>query len=235
MSIRASHTALVMLALSGLIALPQTAFAGQTATSVISGQTEAEPGGVHRAIRWAETELEEMDASITALEADSRRLQGEARTRADAALERLRATRDAYRAELQETAANAKERTVGEVERLREKLEADWNTFETGIENYYDAVDADVETRKAVFRARAEAQRAAFERRIEELNASAADASEEVKAAIARRKAALEESLRHGRAELDRLGEATGSAWAEFVKGLHDARSAFRETYDDES
>lgn len=232
MLILGSPKALLLLTLAGACIVPQITRAGQTATDVISVQTDVEPGGAHRVIRWAEAELAEMDATITTLDEDTLKLQGEARTRADAVLAKLRATRDAYRVKLQQAAAAGEEKTKGEVERLHQTFKGDWTAFEADIEEYYDTVDADFQTRRAVFIARANAQRAAFERRIDELRQSAADATTEAKAKTAAEISALEASLQRSREKIDRLGEATDAAWTQFLKGLDDARETFRASYD---
>lgn len=232
MSARNPRTALALLMLAGVLCAPQLAFADQTAPTAVSEQAQGDPRGIHRAIRWAETELAEMDATITALEVDAARLRGEARVRADAELAKLRATRDSYREKLAKAVASAGEKTEGEVERLRNELTDEWAAFETQVEDYLSAAGADFEARKAVFEARAQAQRAAFEARIEELNRSAANATGEARAAIEKRVSALNDDLHRGRNQLDRLGEATDAAWTQFVEGLRDARAAFRETYE---
>ncbi|WP_146206505.1 hypothetical protein [Ochrobactrum sp. POC9] len=232
MSTLNSRTALALLTLAGLASAPYVVFADQTAPTAVSEQTQDDTRGIHRAIRWAETELAEMDATITALEADASRLQGEARSRADTQIAKLRITRDSYREKLAGAVASAGEKTQGEAERLNNELARDWTAFETQVENYLSAADADFEARRAIFEARVEAQRVAFEAQIEELNRSVVNATDETKAGIEKRVAALNDVLREGRERLARLGEANGAAWSQFVDGLRDARTAFRETYE---
>ncbi|MDG3580282.1 MULTISPECIES: hypothetical protein [Rhizobiaceae] len=232
MSTLNSRTALVLIALAGLASAPGPASADESAPASVSQQAQDDPRGIHRAIGWAETELAEMDATITALEADSARLQGEAKARADAEMEKLRATRDSYRETLAADVARARERTGDDVKRLNDDLAGDWTAFETQAADYLSSVSAGFEARKAAFEARAQAQRAAFAARIEELNRSAANTTDETRAAIDRRVAALNDDLRASRERLAKLGEASDAAWTQFVDGLREARAAFRKTYE---
>jgi len=224
-----SSAALLILALAVPLATPLTAMAQDNAAPATTEAAAQEPSGMHRAIRWAQTELQEMDAAITVLEENTAKLSGDARTKAEAELEKLRAVRQEYERSLEEAAATTDAKAREEAQRLGTALATQWDEFEANLAAYYDVAKADYELRRAVFLARAHAQQAAFQQDIDALNQSTAAAAEGVKARLDEHKSALQARLREDQDKLDRLGAATNASWEQFVDGLRNARAAFKE------
>ena len=218
--------------LAAAIVMPLAAIA-QTAPPVEkSDRAKGENRGLHRAIRWAQTELGEMDAAITALEEDAKTRTGEMRTKADEEIAKLRATRDAYAASIKEAVDDATDRGREEAAKLREATAERWAAFEGGLQDYFNTVSADLEFRRSVFEARLEAQQRAFKKRVDDLGRSAERRTEDAKAAIGRRKAELEDRLNKDRDRLHKLGRASDAAWDQLSEGLRNARVSFHEAYD---
>jgi hypothetical protein len=75
---------------------------------------------------WARERLDEMDATLAALERNAGTLQGEARAKADGALADMRAKRDAFQATIEKDGEAGKAAQA----RTRAALEAGWSAFQ---------------------------------------------------------------------------------------------------------
>jgi len=233
MYFRSTGAALVLTAQAALIAIPQTAIAQDTLPAT---QEQAQPGpsGVHAAIRWAQIQLDEIDATIAALEADADKLQGDLRAQAQARLDELRATRDAYRASLEAAVADTREGAQAQFDQIKAELDARRTTFEEQVGAYITAAQSEVETtRRAVLLARLEAQRVAAQQVVDDLRTSAAKLADDQRAAIEARIAELQARIAEGQQRLEELSQAGNEAWASLVKGLDEARNVLADTYDD--
>ena len=232
MNFSSTGAALVLAAQAALIANPQTAIAQDTPPAT---QEQAQPGpsDVHAAIRWAQIQLDEIDATIAALEADANKLQGDLRAQAQARLDELRATRDAYRASLEAAVADTREGAQALSDQVKAELDARRTTFEEQVAAYITAAQSEVETRRAVLLARLEAQRAAAQQVVDDLRTSAAKLADDQRAAIEARIAELQARIAKGQQRLEELSQAGNEAWASLVKGLGEARNVLADTYDD--
>ncbi len=191
---------------------------------------QAQPA--HAAIGWAKERLSEIDATITTLEEDSRKLDSDARARADATLQKLRTTRDAYRAEVERAAADTGQKTQAQIAETRAALEKRWNEFELGVGQYLTSVNSEVGIRRAVFQARLEAEQRSWAQAIDDLKKSATSAAAQQRAAIDAQITQLGVQADTAKARLAKLEQAGNETWSALRDSLADARGVFDKTYD---
>lgn len=190
-----------------------------------------EASAARQAIQWSHDRLSELDATIGALERNAAQRKTEARAKAEAALKELRETRDAYRVKAKEAAANARTWTDAKVAEARKSLDESWTSFQTKVDEYLDAVEADLETRKAILEAELEAREKTWQAWIDELRTEAGKLAAQQKADIEARIAALKARADEEKARIGRLREASREAWDTVKQSYADAQKLFSDTY----
>ena len=235
----------LIVVVTGLIAAPTLSFAQSQAPapaeapapsatpapaeSSPASSDDVRPGAARRAVEWAQVQLQEMDAAIAEMEDEARDLQGDAKAKADEALDKLRETRDSFQQSVDEMGSRAAQWTSEQTARWENDIRNGWLAFETGTQEYFDAVGADLDLRREVFEARLDAQEEAFEREIDQLGRSARNAAAGARSEIEKRQGELRDWLKRDRERLENLGEATDAGWQTMVQGLGDAREAFQQ------
>jgi chromosome segregation ATPase len=178
---------------------------------------------IHAQIVWARERLDEMEATLGAVERKLSSLKAEAQAKVQRAASEMRAQRDAFK-----EAVNAN-RQAGEAawRDLRAKLEAQWSKFETAFDNWAHATHDQVEHQKAVFSARVDAQIKALTAAVDQFNTSA-------KTFAAARKSEVDVAFKTAQAQVDAakvkaeaMHQAGKEAWASVNKALADSRAAF--------
>jgi hypothetical protein len=178
---------------------------------------------VHALVVWSKQRLDEMDATLSALEPEVAKLHGEARAKAAAAIEEIRARRDAFVAGTVILREASEEAWIT----ARSGLESDWAAFEAGVRRYFDVVQTQTAPQLAAFRERAEAQRKDWQATIDGLRSAAAgfaaDRKADLESSLARMKAEAESA----RARLDSFGHAGSATWSAMATALDESRAAF--------
>ena len=105
-------------------------------------------------LNWAKERIDEMDATLAALEGKVGEVHADARLKADTILADLRKKSDQFRASA-EKQAEANEAAWA---KTKTQLETDWSAFETDVKRYVDGVGKKVEQQKAIFKSQSDAQ-----------------------------------------------------------------------------
>jgi hypothetical protein len=184
-----------------------------------------------QAIAWSQDRLTELDAAVSAVEADAASLDAETRSRAERRLVDLRAARDAYRAKATEVTAHAGAWTDAQVDDARRSLDESWTAFDTSLDAYLQETEANLATRQAVLEARARARQDATRKAIEDLRSRARDLSAEERAKAETRIAALEAQERQAQERIGRLQDASNESWLTVKRSTAEAQRLFAETY----
>ena len=178
---------------------------------------------VHMYFDWAKARLNEVDATLAALESRVGELAGDARARADRALAEMRARGDAFRKAIK------KESEANEAAWARTKtaLEADWSAFEGSVQHYVDAAGRQAEQHRAAFRARADAQLKAWREAADKMNKKAAGFAAEGKAEVESAVKRMRADAAAAQAKLDKFGRAGTESWSALKAALAETRAAF--------
>ena len=165
---------------------------------------------IHPYLDWAKERLDEIDATLASFEHSAKKLQADARTKAEKAMTDMRTARDDFQKSIKEQ-GQASEAAVASSKKALAFLEA------TGQQ---------VKEVEAAFRARAEAQRKAWHEAIDKLHKSAKSFADnrrdEIEAAVKHMKVEADAA----KARLDKLDKAGGESWAAMKSALTETRAA---------
>jgi hypothetical protein len=172
---------------------------------------------------WAKARLDEMDATVTSLEAEAGKLSADARKNAQAVVVKMREQRDAF-----SNAFKKQEKTAEDAwAKTKAALESEWKGFETSLQEYFDKTREQSGHRIAVFRASAEAQRKTWEHAIEEIRKATVGLASEEKAHAEAAMKRMKADATAAKAMLDALGHAGAEAWSDYKVALTTTRAAF--------
>lgn len=171
---------------------------------------------------WLKERLNEIDATLASFEQSAKKLQADARPKAEKAIADIRAARDDFRNSVKEYGEASEQAFAG----AKKALEARWTAFEAAVPAFLEAAGQQAKEIEAAFRARAEAQRKAWHEAIEQLNKSA-------KAFSDKRREEIETAVKHMKGEadaanarLEKLDKAGGESWAALKTALTETRVA---------
>jgi len=172
---------------------------------------------------WAKARLDEMNATLSSLEAEVGKLQSVARKQAQGAIAEMLKQRDAF------SDAIKKQRgaTEGAWAKAKAALESDWKAFETSVQQYFDAAREQSGQPMAVFRAVADAQRKAWQHAIDELGKTAAGLATGQKAQAESAMKRMKADAEAAKAKLDTLSRAGTESWSAYKAALAATRAAF--------
>jgi chromosome segregation ATPase len=182
-----------------------------------------ERSSMHFYLNWAKERIDEMDATLASLEAQSRQVQADSKVKANQLIADLKKRRDEFQADVK------KQAEAGEAawERTKAQLESQWNGFEALVKTYIDTVGKQVEQQQATFRGVAAAQVKAWREAADKFRGAA------TKLAAARR-ADLDAAVKQMKADaseteeqLQKLKEAGRESWTALSAALAESRKAF--------
>lgn len=182
-----------------------------------------EQSSMHAYLNWAKQRIDEMDATLAALETKGSQLKAESQVKADQLIADLKKRRDKF----QSTAKAQLEAAEATVRANKAQLEAQWPAFEEQVKTYFETVGKQAEQQQVAFRNIAAAQVQAWQRAADEFRDSAA------KVAAAKRNdldAALEQikaGTAQAEAHFQKLKQAGGESWTALSAALAESRKAF--------
>ena len=172
---------------------------------------------------WAKQRVDEIEATLKAVEARLGTLSAEAKTAAEQAMSEMRLQRDVFQKAIRDQqhegeAAWAKGRAA---------LETNWAAFEATVQTYMKQARETAEQQQAMFKVRAEAQRKAWQASMDDFirqaNSFAAAKKPDLDAAIARAKTEAEAA----KSKLEASAKAGGQSWDAMKAALEESRVAF--------
>ena len=178
---------------------------------------------MHFYLNWAKERIDEMDATLASLEANSSQVQAEFKVKANQLIADLKKRRDEFQAAVKQQAE------AGETgwDRTKAQLESQWNGFEAQVKTYIDTVGKHIEQQQATFRdvaaAQVEAWREAADKFHDGATKLAAERRADIDAAVKQMKADASEA----EARLQKLKQAGGESWTALSAALAESRKAF--------
>ena len=177
----------------------------------------------HLFSNWAKERLDEIDATLAALQARVGTLQAETKTQAEKTIAEIRAQQQVFQDMLKK---QAEEGTANWTHMMR-GLESNWASFETLVQKYMNVTWKDSQHLQETFAARAAAQRKAWQEALESLrgkaNTFAAAHKKEAEEALNQLKAAADTA----KARLETQQKAGVESWDAFKTALEESRAAF--------
>jgi hypothetical protein len=181
----------------------------------------------HEYLTWTKQKLDEIDATLAAVEGSVDQLKTDARTKAIA---RIRTARDAFKAK-----ADAVRSDVAAAKAVADDayvaVEAEWTEVELAFRDFLTAVEGQANVVKATLAARAEAQRRSWQSSIQAIQTAAAGSIEaalgEADAALRRVSAETEKV----EAKLGKVSTAGDESWKAIKGGLDEAISVYERAW----
>jgi hypothetical protein len=186
----------------------------------------------HPFFNWAKERLNEIDATLTSIEARAGSLQADTKKQAENALSEIRTQREVFNEAIQ------KQKAGGEMgwASAKSELEANWTSFEAYVQKYLNETHQDAKQLQATFEARAEAQQKAWQETFDTLRGKAS-------AFASAKKQDADAALAHLKTEADTVksklathSKAGAQSWSGFKTALEESRAAFdqasRKAYD---
>jgi hypothetical protein len=191
----------------------------------------------HLFSNWAKERLDEIEATLAALQARVDTLQAGTKKQAEQTIAEIRAQQHVF----QEMLKKQTEEGTANWTSLMRGLESNWASFESLVQKYLNVTWQDAQHLQETFSARAEAQRKAWQEAIENLRGKAdtfaathkKDAEEalnQLKAAADTAKAKLETQQKAGVESWDALKTALEESRAAFDKATHKVIESFKKT-----
>jgi hypothetical protein len=191
----------------------------------------------HLFSNWAKERLNEIDATLAALQSRVDSLQADTKTQAEKTIAEIRAQQQVFQEMLKKQTAEGTANWTN----LMQGLEANWASFESLVQKYMNGTLKDAHHLQETFAARAEAQRKAWQDALESLRGKAntfaaahkkeaEDALNQLKAAADTAKAKLETRQKAGVESWDALRTALEESRAAFDKATHKVIEIFKKT-----
>lgn len=183
----------------------------------------SQQSSMHAYMNWAKQRIDEMDATLAALEVKAGQAKADSKVKADQLVAELKKQRDEFQAKAKAQAQ------AGEAawQSNKAQMEVQWKTFEGQVKTYFETVGKQVEQQQAAFRDIAAAQKKAW--------AGAADTfQKELGKVAAARRTDLEAALKQMKADaaeaearLQKLWQVGNESWSALSAALSESRKAF--------
>ena len=177
----------------------------------------------HTSLNWAKERLNEIDATLTSIEARAGSLQADTKKHAENALSEIRTQREVFKEAIQKQKAGGEEGWAS----AKSELEANWTSFEAYVQKYLNETRQDAKQLQATFEARAEAQQKAWQETFDALRekagAFASAKKQDADAAIAH----LKTEAAAIKSKLETHSKAGAHSWSAFKTALEESRAAF--------
>ena len=183
----------------------------------------AQDAYAHRLLNWMKARLDEIDATLTFIEASATALHAEAKKQAEEIIAQIGTRRNAF-----EEAIRQKQReSEAEWAKAKTALEVDWASFEAAVEDYVKKSHLPAQEQLAVFKVQAEAQRKAWDETISALQKKAGVAAAEAKQDFDAALSLFKQQADEAKAKLEARQKAGSESWADFKAALQESRAAF--------
>ena len=178
---------------------------------------------LHPYLTWTKERIDEMDAALASLEASTRELKADARTKSERLLADLKKRRNEFKA------AAAKLADAGEAawEGAKAQLETQWNAFEAQVKSYFQTAGKQIEQQHAAFHDIAEAQRKSWRKAADELRHAAVSATAANRATVDAAIKQMQADAAEAEARLQKLMGAKNESWPALSAALAHSRKAF--------
>ncbi|MFZ1109060.1 MAG: hypothetical protein WAN43_12050 [Rhodomicrobium sp.] len=176
-------------------------------------------------LNWAKERLDEIDATLTSIEARAGSLQAGTKKHAENALSEIRAQRDVFKEAIQKKKADSEAGWAS----AKSELEANWTAFEAYVQKYLSETRQDAAQLQATFEARAEAQQKAWQETFDALIGKASTFASAKKQDADAALAHLKTEADAVKSKLETHRKAGEQSWSAFKTALEDSRAAFEQ------
>ncbi len=182
-----------------------------------------EQSSMHAYLNWTKQRIDEMDATLAAVEEKAGQFKADSKVTADQLIAEMKKRRDEFQATVK-TQLEAAEVTM---RANIAQLQSQWPGFEAQVKTYFETVGKHAEQQQAAFRDIAAAQINTWKASADELQDSAMKLAStkraDLDAALNQMKAGAAEAEAH----FQKLKQAGSESWAAMSAALTESRKAF--------
>ncbi len=182
-----------------------------------------EQSSMHAYLNWTKQRIDEMDATLAAVEEKAGQFKADSKVTADQLIAEMKKRRDEFQATVK-TQLEAAEVTM---RANIAQLQSQWPGFEAQVKTYFETVGKHAEQQQAAFRDIAAAQINTWKAAADELQDSAMKLAStkraDLDAALNQMKAGAAEAEAH----FQKLKQAGSESWAAMSAALTESRKAF--------
>ena len=178
---------------------------------------------IHFYLNWANERLDEMEATLTFLEAKAGGVQAEVRGMANKVLADLRTKQREFR----DTVKNNAEANEAVWIAAKAKLEGDWKTFEADVTKYVESFSKHIEQQQATFKVQAAAQLNAWREAADKLSSDAKEFAAERRTDIDAALKRMNADAAAAEVKLQKLNQAGTESWSALMAALTETRTIF--------
>lgn len=182
-----------------------------------------EQSSMHAYLNWTKQRIDEMDATLAAVEEKAGQFKADSKVTADQLIAEMKKRRDEFQATVK-TQLEAAEATM---RANIAQLQSQWPGFEAQVKTYFETVGKHAEQQQAAFRDIAAAQINTWKAAADELQHSAMKLAStkraDLDAALNQMKAGAAEAEAH----FQKLKQAGSESWAAMSAALTESRKAF--------
>jgi hypothetical protein len=178
---------------------------------------------IHFYLNWAKERLDEMEATLTFLEAKAGGVQAEVRGMANKVLADLRTKQREFRDTVKKNAEANEAAWIA----AKAKLEADWKTFEADVTKYVESFSKHIEQQQATFKVQAAAQLNAWREAADKLASDAKEFAAERRTDIDAALKRMNADAAAAEVKLQKLNQAGTESWSALMVVLTETRAIF--------
>ena len=178
---------------------------------------------IHFYLNWAKERLDEMEATLTFLEAKAGGVQAEVRGMANKVLADLRTKQREFRDTVKKNAEANEAAWIA----AKAKLEADWKTFEADVTKYVESFSKHIEQQQATFKVQAAAQLNAWREAADKLASDAKEFAAERRTDIDAALNRMNVDAAAAEVKLQKLNQAGTESWSALMAALTETRTIF--------
>jgi hypothetical protein len=178
---------------------------------------------IHPFLNWTKQRIDEMDATLAALEAQAAKSTAEAKEKVNQTIANLKKRREEFqtKAKAQTKAGEAAVKTG------KAQLEMQWQGFEAQVKTYFDTAGKQVEQQRAIFQNVAAAQAKAWREAAEKFQSEAAKVATARRADLDTAVKQMKADSAEAEARLQKLRQAGSETWSALSAALAESRKAF--------
>lgn len=183
----------------------------------------AQQSSLHAYLNWTKQRLDEMDATLAAVEEKAGQFKADSKVTADQLIAEMKKRRDEFQATVK-TQLEAAEVTM---RANIAQLQSQWPGFEAQVKTYFETVGKHAEQQQAAFRDIAAAQINTWKAAADELQDSAMRLASTKRADLDATLNQMKAGAAEAEAHFQKLKQAGSESWAAMSAALTESRKAF--------
>ena len=178
---------------------------------------------MHFYLNWAKERIDEMDATLGALEGRAAETAADSRAKTNQFIANLRKLRDEFHSTIKKQADAGEAAWDG----IRIQLEAEWKRFEAEVKKYLEIFGKDIEQQKIVFQGQFAAQMKAWRETADKIHAAAMEVATERRKDIEATVTRMRADAAAAEERVQKLARAGTESWGALNAALAESRAVF--------